>query len=229
MSGFWHWLTWKFPEPTYRYLWTPLIPFFTSKLSIDTLIGLVTAIAIGSCGILLFLRQRNQPNQQATRRLPAIYKWARAAIFGVVFGIVGSCLYLIVALILIDTQQTSSGDAIAILWSESLLGVVLGFLYGSSKPTRRKEPTSRFWMFLGASIIAMLLLLVINAGAHSGPGTTSLFVVIIFLAIAAQYWDKVSTAVQRHSKACAIFLISSAVVLIGVTVVLQIVASATSG
>ena len=235
MSELWRWLTSKPPEPPYRYTWVPLIPFFSGKLSIDTFIGLVTAIEIGSYGILL-LRQRdklNQLDQLALRRPPALYKVARAAIFGVLCGGAGVCIYLIVAFVLISTQQIPSSDAIAFTWTMSLISIVIGFGFGLLKPTQRKQTAAKFWMYLGVCIIFLVLFLGMNAGTHLGSqsstGIPTIFIFFIFLAIGAQFWESVSIAIQRHGRACAIFLISSAAVLVGATLVLQFVASATSG
>lgn len=210
---------------TYQFFWIRSFHLFSGWVALATLLGLGASLVVGCAGLLLLLRQQDQLDLPGSVRSALVKGLAKASLIGAACGIASAAFWLIAASILATIQQLPpSLKALPLSWLFLLLVGALGFVIGLFDTSALRPRTlTGFWAVM---LFGIGLPLLIGLGPGNSEelklGGVNLATGVGYALLIGYYGEKVTIVVQRHGKACGVFLILSAIVLLGVTLAFQV-------
>jgi len=208
----------------YQFLWMRSIPVFSGLVALATLLGLGVSLVTGSAGLLLLARQRDRPDHRGIARYLSVYGFAKAILVGFACAAVGAGLLLIVANIMVSMQQLPPPmKPIVLAWSFYLMDFALGFLLslGDNSRLRPRRPIGIWAVILFSLVLPIVVWLSPGIRDELKLYAANAGTILCLALLIGYYGEKVAIIVQRHSKACGAFLILSAIVLVGVTLMFK--------
>lgn len=177
------------------------------------------------CWTVLLLRQQVLQDKGGKRGSVVVPGYAKAALIGSACGIASAAFWLLVASILTTIYQLPPPmKALPLSWLCCLLAMSLTFILGlgdtaSLRPRRQRS----FWVLM-LLVIGLALFIELSPGTSEDfkLGAVNAATYVGYALFIGNHGERVKVVVQRHRKACSLFLILGTVVLVSITVVFQL-------